>query len=367
MAGLIGSRPAGGRDGVTQSSAANSGVRPTRLVPGIETLRLVAALWVALSHGAAPPLKELLSVEGGPLRLVFGALAASFNGTAAVVVFFLISGFCIHLPNVGRPVLDWRRFLVRRFVRICLPLLAALGAVHALGKPYVAAEDAVLWSVYCELVYYALYPALFIAFRKWGVGPLLLASTIPSAFLLLMKPEVSYLWGFGPLTWLFCAPSWLLGVELAEWYRRRSPPVRAPQIGLWRLGAVAGCIAATVGLYHLPIRIGFGWSMAPFSVYGFFWLKREIEHFELKGTAPALETMGAACYSLYLVHNVVLAAVRENLGPTEELVPWAAGVVLIAVSAAGFYLLIERPSHRLARWAGTRRPQRPVSAHQADA
>ena len=37
------------------------------------------------------------------------------------------------------------------------------------------------WSVFCELIYYALYPLLRVGFRRFGLGRLILASSLLSA------------------------------------------------------------------------------------------------------------------------------------------------------------------------------------------
>ena len=64
----------------------------------LDTIRFLAALWVALSHGAIP--WQSLSDERYS-ALALKALGASFSGVCAVMVFFIVSGLCIHLPQVG--------------------------------------------------------------------------------------------------------------------------------------------------------------------------------------------------------------------------------------------------------------------------
>lgn len=130
---------------------------PSRpFVAGIDTLRLFAAIFVVLSHGAAPPLAELVPAALQSKADLISRLP--FNGNAAVVLFFVISGFCIHLGNVGRSAIDPIRFLAQRALRI-IPVLLAVSAVSALaGQAYTYELSFVLWSVYCELFYYAIYP-----------------------------------------------------------------------------------------------------------------------------------------------------------------------------------------------------------------
>lgn len=88
---------------VNMARIATSGDRRIR---GLDSIRLFAAIWVAFSHGAAPPLKPFLVEYGWIGHLVYGGYGLLFNGVAAVIVFFLISGFCIVSavlkPRLGR-------------------------------------------------------------------------------------------------------------------------------------------------------------------------------------------------------------------------------------------------------------------------
>ncbi|THD77701.1 MAG: acyltransferase [Phenylobacterium sp.] len=319
-------------------------------VRGLDTLRFVAALWVAFSHGASPPVDSMFGVHGPATHLVSAGMALVFNGTAAVVVFFVISGFCIHLPNIGAERLDWRRFLTRRLVRIVPPLLAIIGLTRWLGDRYVAAVDTVLWSVYCELIYYALYPLLFALLRHWRLRYILIASIAPMAILLALKPTAAFLWHFGAWTWLYCAPFWLLGAELAERYRRGSLRTRG-SIWIWRCAAVVLCGLATVALYHLPIAVGYPWTMPAFAVFATFWVAQEIGHAEQKGAVAVLELLGAGSYSLYLAHKIPLEALPAPTGA----LGWLELLAAIAAATLALYVFVERPSHQLARWLGRRR------------
>ena len=78
----------------TAEATKGSNARIARL----DTIRLLAAVWVAISHGAMP-LKPL--ADTGPLRLIAAVAQDSFSGVAAVIVFFIVSGLCIHLPYTG--------------------------------------------------------------------------------------------------------------------------------------------------------------------------------------------------------------------------------------------------------------------------
>src|SRR5262245_19142466 len=134
-------------------------------IPAVDSLRIVCAFIVLGLHLSGLPIYGLVTrlIHFAPEhRTAFEALTtlnrAAFDGAAAVIVFFIISGICIHWPVRDRP-LDVRAYLARRFVRVGLPMvIAILVALAAFGE--LGFLDAVLWSLYCELIYYGLYPLL---------------------------------------------------------------------------------------------------------------------------------------------------------------------------------------------------------------
>ncbi|WP_211707834.1 acyltransferase family protein, partial [Paraburkholderia aspalathi] len=121
----------------------------------IDAIRFLAAVWVLMYHFKPPAFKELL-----PHQLAFlgGALwsgsTALFAGPAAVIVFFVISGYCIHNAYQKDVTLKPINYYASRFIRIGLPLVILLCLVQPLptGQNYL---ESVLWSLYCEMVYYA--------------------------------------------------------------------------------------------------------------------------------------------------------------------------------------------------------------------
>jgi peptidoglycan/LPS O-acetylase OafA/YrhL len=137
--------------------------------PVLDPLRFVLAFWVAVGHF------EMLQLFGDPntgVRLCFwfkrGWNTVVF-GTPAVIVFFVISGFCIHLPFRGTAKIDVFRYYLRRYTRILLPIAGTLVIYRKLGarltfwgEPSILCEPP-LWSLACEEIYYALYP-----FLRWA-------------------------------------------------------------------------------------------------------------------------------------------------------------------------------------------------------
>src|SRR5690242_16820078 len=92
-------------------------------IKGLDTLRFVAAFWVVLSHVGKLPY-EIFSHSNVLGKTLNGIYHNSVNGLAAVIIFFIISGFCIHYPYQMGKSLPLGSYLIRRSFRICIPLLA---------------------------------------------------------------------------------------------------------------------------------------------------------------------------------------------------------------------------------------------------
>jgi peptidoglycan/LPS O-acetylase OafA/YrhL len=313
----------------------------------LDAIRFVAAVWVALSHGAVA-LKPLFQ---DPLaRLLAGGVSASFNGTSAVMVFFIVSGMCIHLPYARSSKVPAVRFLVRRYCRIGIPLLAVLVITSVVGPRAVGRQDGVLWSVYAELVYYSIYPLLFIVAQRIGWTPLLIVSGAVSVCLTIGNLQYMIVPEFGWLCWIWGLPVWLSGCLLAD--RLCSGRLTHSEGGslAWRVAAWSIGTLTTILVFHSTVRIGYPVSMLGFSVFAYFWLQAELQN-----PFPAwrwLERCGGASYSLYLVHSIVLAIVDDT-----SLTPLVADMLRslgILIATFVFYTAVEAPSHRLARYLASR-------------
>jgi peptidoglycan/LPS O-acetylase OafA/YrhL len=321
-------------------------------VRGINSLRFVAALWVAVAHGAGLPLRQLFQ-GGGPLsRAISQANDVAFNGSAAVVVFFVVSGFCIHLPFVQADRIDIREYLVRRYVRIGGPLIAVLLVIHLWSNPAARAALDVLWSVYCELAYYTLYPLLFPIFRRYGFKLAIASATTISALLIATHWHYMYPWQFGALTFVTAFPAWLLGCLIAEKITNNDLMEFNGSIWYWRAGAWIYSVCALLGVFHSPIRVGFPATLLIFAFYCYFWLQQELRRWRLRTPSPWLEAAGVWSYSMYLVHKIVIAAFGELQWPIPALLNWALLVSAMLLISYIFYALIERPSHSAARRLG---------------
>lgn len=95
-------------------------VESSKHYPALDILRALAALYVAIDHGVW--FKSMANMEG--LGYLNDGVKLMVNGANAVLIFFVISGFCIHRPE---QTVDFniKKFLYRRFFRLTVPLIVA--------------------------------------------------------------------------------------------------------------------------------------------------------------------------------------------------------------------------------------------------
>jgi hypothetical protein len=286
--------------------------------------------------------------------VVQGVYGNLFAGVPAVIVFFVISGFCIHYPFRKADRLPLAAFFARRYTRILLPMAAAVILAEPLGIKLTLFQNSILWSLLAELIYYTLYPALRLWWTRWGWLPLIIGSfLIASATAALWAPTATDYTPFGPpLAWLVALPCWLLGCLLADMtYHLTTPSPR--RMWTWRLGIWALSSACSVLRFHSSI--GYPWTLNLFGIAVFFWLRNEIPYSRIHPPVGWLERAGQWSYSVYLLHLVANAGFYQlelpNFGHTLN---WAIRVGFILLSSYAFYRIAERPSHHLARWLGQR-------------
>jgi peptidoglycan/LPS O-acetylase OafA/YrhL len=284
---------------------------------------------------------------------VLGVYHCAFNGPAAVLVFFLISGLCIHLPYRGADSVNLSEFYTRRLVRISLPLFAsiifAFGYASIFDSQLVSqALNVVTWSIYCEIAYYLVYPLLFIAWRKIGWNGLLAISLVPALAMLALHYDYNWYWQFGFFpTIVICLPFWLLGCQLSLGISG-SDGARRPMIWLWRLAAftyTAACIGVA-NLHSLHSPVGLAVMLYPFGLLAYFWLLREISLYSTRQPWRILEWGGTWSYSLYLVHGPILGIFYRS---HNTMLTWPLLCFSLLLISYLFFLAVEQPAHRLSR------------------
>ena len=369
---------------------------PTRF-RSIDALRGFAALWVFAYHlwcaffpghsAQAEPLS--LSADTPATLPLFGF------GYAGIGLFFVLSGFCIHLPQAkhfhrtGTDGLALRPFAARRFWRLYPTFFASLfiaalaylvmnlcwrrpmgeagftmdyfldssgfgwvgvNALFLLAlQPSALALNGVYWTLWYEVQFYLVYPLLLKLCRRCGFGPIAgLLLIVELLFALVPSPDA--LDGVKPhFEWFFLRRyfEWFLGMLLAE----KLAAGQALSLRTTGSAAIAGFAAGIAGTLH-PVLWAIhelAFAVGSFGVVGFLIARpaRESESVPVR----IFGRFGDFSYSLYLVHMPVMRLVfaLETLLPTpvrEAGSFTAAGALcLVAVPAVawGLYRAVEKP------------------------
>jgi peptidoglycan/LPS O-acetylase OafA/YrhL len=318
-------------------------------VVGLDTIRFLAAMCVAFGHGALFPVVAYVPKKAGIWAAIIGLNNSAFNGVAAVLIFFVISGFCIHYSYArGQPFL-LMPFLARRLIRIALPAAVSIALANSLGAEAQGALGAVLWSLYYEMIYYVMYPALRMLFLSIAILPCIACSIIVSAVLIAPHWDIAYYQDF-PIIYgcLIPLPAWLLGCLLADRVANRKFGRDAHKIWAWRLVGLSYAAFVQAYFFKGPIKVGMPALLFPFTIYSFFWLEREITRARQVGAKAVLEWAGKWSYSIYLMHGIALVTLKPKY-PAAPALLWAITLIAILGASYCFYLIVEWPSHQFAR------------------
>jgi peptidoglycan/LPS O-acetylase OafA/YrhL len=355
----------------------------------LDGLRGIAAFIVVLHHVSliAQPVSQPKGepalwtawwwLERTPLKLLTA-------GHEAVIVFFVLSGVVVVLPALKRADYSWPGLIASRVVRLLLPAWAAIvfatillvavprtpdrvtrgtwlaGQVqsdwswHRLvaeyslmigGVPY----DNVLWTLRWELLFSLLLPGLMvvaIVLQRWWLPTGLLAVGIGVVGTVGDIEAMQYL------------PVFFLGTLLAVRLRaleawsesRRARQLLAVLLPVSLLvlisqfllqGVVHGGTTGSHALRGLEALGGVGVVICAGASTGLRrFLERRVPQF-----------LGRISFSLYLVHLPVLVTLTWLLGEWNWPIAAAIGVPLAMLAGWGFYRLVEKPLHKVARSA----------------
>jgi peptidoglycan/LPS O-acetylase OafA/YrhL len=302
----------------------------------------------------------ILNHVGLRIRLARGVLAGflpvlllndlNFNGSEAVYIFFVISGFLIATNSIARwgrlGGVDARAFYVRRAARIvpCLvALVAVLALLHTLGAPgyvihephqslggavgsafglylnwyeahrgYLPASWDVLWSLSIEEVFYLAFPLVCLLLRRDAIlmtFMALVAFSLPLTHGAIhgnpIWKEKAYLPGMAGIA------TGVLGALMAQYWRVKHRGV------LLALLVGGGCgVLAILGFEGQLWRF-FGESALLLLTFGtlclllaFHWQEQSGLAWGIPGTGW-MQSLGRLSYEIYLTHMfVVLTVVR---------------------------------------------------------
>jgi peptidoglycan/LPS O-acetylase OafA/YrhL len=319
-------------------------------IKGLDNLRFILAFMVLLSHYNASLIYTLASSSSPILRLCGSMLANLFDGTAAVMAFFILSGFVIH-HQYKNGIVSLKQYAIRRFLRIFIPLII----IYVAGIKFNHPDKAVIWSLICELIYYALYPLLATIKTSWSKKTLFIYIISFIVILIAAHHDVlalfnqtgtyqGYYWQLGPfVTWVVGLPVWLLGVLIAENVDNLKT-ISFSKISLYRLLVFTiSCLCVSAELYW---HVSYILSMNIFALLMYKWIGAEISYFKNHKPNSLLETMGKFSYSLYLCHPLIFTILSIWL--VNNVATYFLFILLAVFISYLFYLLVERPSHKLA-------------------
>lgn len=300
-------------------------------------------------------------------------------GWVGVSIFFVLSGFVIHLAHGGYERDGLVPYLRRRFWRIyptyffVLVFLAFAWTrpgerpivqfvthallIHDLSPETQFGANPSFWSIAVEAQFYLLYPLVMRWRARFGLGRVLLALAVLNLVLRLgttLTCDVLHLAGDGVRELIMRSPltlwaDWVLGAYVAEAFLagRRAFPKRLVRFGvpLAVIGVVATSLSRSSFFY--------GFSIASF---GAALVIDVVAH--RKTPAGRVERMfvplGLVGYSFYLIHQPALVEMRRLASrwsgdrPVETLDAVLIFMVIFCVSWV-VYQLLERPTQQMGR------------------
>jgi len=337
-------------------------------IPFLDHLRGVAVLFVFLSHimGSAFRVWELpwdgmwRSFHVNPLFL---ALLPGSWGFAGVAIFFVVSGFCIHLSHQRSSRDSWTEFSIRRFFRIYPPYLIAVMMIaflppwhnvslqdpesvgnlashllmlHNYHTSWFFNMNGAFWSIAIECQLYLIYPLLLLLTERFGwrkamviVGAIeLLARAAVSGYMVIHRHDIAHVTdGIGSVLFeknlalgilshspFFYWFSWSLGAAIAEAWMKGN----VPQLGVDKLAIIGGL---SLGAYLFRPASSFVFTGA--SLITTWLLCYLLNHREERAAwipqflKNHLKLAGVLSYSIYLYHltlnGLILTFIRTHI------------------------------------------------------
>jgi len=316
---------------------------------GLDSIRFICALIVVLGHFGLPWPKFLSADGAGVFSLVGKVSGLMICGPAAVIAFFVISGFCIHYPFQNANKIDLLPFYTRRLLRIGIPAAIAFLWFKFLKMDLEPPSYGIFWSIICEIIYYLLYPLLFLLRRYVNWSTMFLVSFVVALIFMIANIHMitgGYYPEFGFMTWLIGLPCWISGCWLSENYTKFSI-LKSYQIWILRIFMIIVCmILVTLKFHSTNVLTSYPFTLTLFAPIACCWLGFEIRYFQIHQPSPQLESAGKWSYSLYIFHAMAFA-VWKHFDLFVRIPNNALLIIASLLISYAFYLLIEKPSHKL--------------------
>jgi peptidoglycan/LPS O-acetylase OafA/YrhL len=351
--------------------------RPRGSLQAIDGLRGVAALVVVVQH-------SLIVLVSGSLALRWFAPQVS---RVAVMVFFLLSGFCIHYGQARRAqqprdpagppgAFDLRGYVRRRARRIYPTFVGALALTLLLGLAGSAINplyfqrnfryDTVvlvaalflqggsflpvyganfpLWSLTYEFWFYLLYPMAWLLSARGALRAWVLVTAASAVGLVGVLDGYAIFYAEILAAWTI----WYAGALLADIYVGR---LRLPGRWLYALVAVGAAVAFVIVGGPVPRRqvlLDYGYAAVAMALLQTLLVPSgAVSNAVNLWVGARLEPLGRMSYSLYLVHFPVLAVIGGWWLSGHDSLPGSPVLALLGIGASvvvavGFYAAVER-------------------------
>ena len=310
----------------------------------LEAGRGIAATAVVLHH-ANISANDFAGQGPQALTSIFGL------GYLGVDFFFVLSGFIIYYSTYGK-ISDPKRFAISRLTRVFLPYLPigiALAAAYTL-LPALSASDrewgwwatltllpswqppalGVAWTLQHELVFYMLF-AVFLVLNRIGAGMILWALTI--CLIALLGLDVPR-----PAQFVFSLVNLEFGIGVLAAHFLISG-IRIPYLPFLAIAPIAAFFLFGA---HREYSLLFGTGLA-----GFILWTAQAESVGRVTVPRAFVFLGAASYSIYLIHNPLLSVTsRIASGWTFALI---LGVVVSLLLGCAYYLIWDKSTQQFFR------------------
>jgi peptidoglycan/LPS O-acetylase OafA/YrhL len=168
------------------------------------------------------------------------------------------------------------------------------------GAKVAAAPAVVLWSLWCEIIYYLLYPLLRIGFQKIGFAPIIALAFVAAYLVIADHWDLMTYWAYPKtLAWIAAFPAWLLGCAVAQMLAEGRLPALPGAVWWWRAAALVLSLPPKALVYRSisPVIIGNPATLGLFSLFVFFLLMKEIAVFDIHPPPPLFEQGGRWSYS----------------------------------------------------------------------
>lgn len=312
----------------------------------LDYFRGVAILGVVACHAIGPRLSYFAThVHQAFLHFVLLLAGRFFDlGGLGVAIFFVVSGFCIHLSHLRSRESGFFTFYIRRVFRIYPAYLVSLFLFLAILPPVNFRENGTApvssqidlalhlllaqnllpqtlssinpayWSLAIEFQLYLLFPALLYISNRigWREALIVMAAGEIASRLASITGRFWMEDLYQPWRWMSISPlgfwfSWSIGAIIAEaWVKKQPLPFRAGPLPLWLWPFIIACSAS------IPYLADFCFPITALATGRFlvFFLSHDPEATDIGAPNIGLRILsffGAISYSLYLLHQPLFA------------------------------------------------------------